>query len=355
MEVLAIGTALPEYTLSPDETAEMSQRLVCRNEREARLMRAMLRHSRVTNRHTCVPHQLAYQWLDEEGGASSNPGPTTRERMEWYAAHAGPLAAISSAQALDRAGISAAEISHLVTVSCTGFDAPGVDIHLIQKLGLQPTTQRVHVGYMGCHGALNGLRVASAFAGSQPEARVLLAATELCSLHFRFQWQDESILANALFADGSAALVGGSTVGTGNFRVVASGSCLVPDSQDAMTWSVGNHGFEMTLSSRVPVLIGEYLVPWLESWLHQHDLRLSQVGSWAVHPGGPKILSAVESALELDDDALLHSRAVLQQLGNMSSPTLLFILQRMLDADVPRPIVALGFGPGLMVEAALIK
>ncbi|MBN9119975.1 MAG: hypothetical protein J0I06_12570, partial [Planctomycetes bacterium] len=133
----------------------------------------------------------------------------------------------------------------------------------------------------------------------------------------------------------------------------ASGSCLIPGSASDMSWTVGDRGFEMTLSRRVPGLIAAHLRPWIESWLGDNGLSLADVRSWAVHPGGPKIVSAVEEALALPAEALAPSRAVFAEYGNMSSPTVLFILQRLRAADAPRPCVALGFGPGLVAEAAL--
>ncbi|MCC6154308.1 MAG: type III polyketide synthase, partial [Candidatus Hydrogenedentes bacterium] len=210
------------------------------------------------------------------------------------------------------------------------------------------------VGFMGCHGALNGLRVARGFIESDPNARVLLCAVELCSLHYHYGWNPEQIVANALFADGSAAIV--ATAGKGGeneWAIRGTGSCLVPESEDAMTWRIGNNGFIMSLSSRVPELIGSHLRPWMEGWLQQHKLTLDDVKSWAVHPGGPRILGSVVKALNLTKDAVDVSREILRDHGNMSSPTILFILNRLREANAPRPCVALGFGPGLMAEATL--
>jgi predicted naringenin-chalcone synthase len=139
------------------------------------------------------------------------------------------------------------------------------------------------------------------------------------------------------------------------WTVAASGSCFVADSEDAMTWTIGDHNFEMTLSKRVPGLIARNLRPWLTNWLGRHALDLTKIASWAVHPGGPRILSAVEESLGLDGQALADSKAVLANYGNMSSPTLLYILDRLRQRNAPRPCVALGFGPGLVVEAVLFR
>jgi predicted naringenin-chalcone synthase len=289
-------------------------------------------------------------------GTADDWGPTTGQRMRQYAQGAGPLALAAAGRALAAAGLAPAAVTHLVTVSCTGFQAPGVDVELIRGLGLPAGTERTHVGYMGCHGALNGLRVARALTGSDPAARVLLCAVELCSLHYHYQWDPPKVIANALFADGAAAVVGtGAAAGTSPlWRLTASGSCVFPDSADAMTWTVGDHGFAMTLSRHVPGVIARHLRPWLAGWLDRHGLALAEVGSWAVHPGGPKILDAVEEALGLSREATRAAREVFAEHGNMSSPTVLFILDRLRARGEGRPCVALGFGPGLAVEAALL-
>jgi predicted naringenin-chalcone synthase len=242
-------------------------------------------------------------------------------------------------------------------VSCTGFVAPGIDVALIHGTGMAPTVQRTHVGYMGCHGALNGLRIARAFTGAESDARVLLCAVELCSLHFHYGWNPSKMIANALFGDGAAAVVGvsASAAPADAWQVAATGSCLVPDSAGVMTWTIGDHGFEMTLAKQVPGLIAKHLRPFLHDWLGRQGVRLEEVRSWAVHPGGPRILSAVEEGLGLRREALAASRAVLAECGNMSSPTLLFILDRLRREGAGRPCVLLGFGPGLTAEAALVR
>jgi predicted naringenin-chalcone synthase len=243
-----------------------------------------------------------------------------------------------------------------VTVSCTGFVAPGLDAHVIGALGLPPTTRRTHVGFMGCHGALNGLRVADSFVDADPDALVVMCAVELCSLHFAYGWDPEMLVPNALFSDGAAAVVGRS-VGSappGAWRVEACGTYLLPDSGEDMTWRIGDHGFRMTLSARVPEVIAAGVGDWLESWLGESGLAVKDVASWAVHPGGPRILGAVERAAGLGRDQTQTSRDVLSEFGNMSSATVLVILDRLRAASAPRPCVALAFGPGLVAEAVLL-
>jgi predicted naringenin-chalcone synthase len=275
--------------------------------------------------------------------------------MATYEDKALPLALRAAEAALNDGGIDPSQVTHLVTISCTGFAAPGVDIGLMKRLKLPPTTERTHVGFMGCHAAINGLRVAQAFGDADPAARVLMCAVELCSLHYHYGWNPKRMVANALFADGAAAVVGGKDPDDNHWNVAATGSCLFPDCESAMTWHIGDHGFDMTLSTRVPNMIAANLRPWLEHWLGKSHLRLSDIAAWAIHPGGPRVLTDVENALDLTPDLTAVSREVLGECGNMSSPTVLFLIDRLRRRGAPRPCVALGFGPGLVAEAALMR
>lgn len=360
LAILGVGTAVPGTAL--DEAAGLRLAgALCRPTAEQLTWLAGLQRSLgIRTRHLVLGEDVLDDALLGTRNAgldlhsAAGRGPTTAFRMELYARHAGGLALAASAQALERACVRPREITHLVTVSCTGFRAPGADVELLRGLGLPATTERTHLGFMGCHGALNGLRVARALA-AEPRARVLLCAVELCSLHYHFGTEPQKWLANALFADGAAALVG-AAAGAGEhgaWRAAGSGSCVFPDSAGAMTWTVGDHGFEMTLSREVPRLIVAHLRPWLAAWLDRHGLTVAGVASWAVHPGGPKVLEAVEEALRLPPGTTAVARAVLAEFGNMSSPTVLFVLERLRREQAPRPCVALGFGPGLTAEAAL--
>jgi prepilin-type processing-associated H-X9-DG protein len=214
------------------------------------------------------------------------------------------------------------------------------------------------VGFMGCHGALNGLRVARAFADANPDARVLVCAIELCSLHHQYGWNPEQIVANALFADGSAAVVCGHAedgADSDKPRWLSSGSMVVPETEDLMSWNIGDHGFQMTLSSGVPDAIQSSLKAWLEGWLASEGVDLGEIAHWGIHPGGPRILQACIDALGLAPEEIQTSRDVLGEFGNMSSPTILFITERLIRNKVPGPCVLLAFGPGLTIEAALVE
>jgi predicted naringenin-chalcone synthase len=364
LAILGLGTAVPPAVVDQAEGMEIARAVCCRTAEQATWLSSMYGQTGIRTRHMVLGREVVLDVLHGTRntqsvflptGAADDAGPTTAQRMEIYAESAGPLALDAARCALAEARKPPGAVTHLITVSCTGFRAPGVDIELIRGLDLAATTQRTHIGYMGCHGALNALRVARAFTAAEPDACVLICAIELCSLHYQYNWDPQRIIANAIFADGAAAMVGApsAAASAGGWQVVSTGSCLIPDATDAMTWVMGDHGFEMTLSRRVPALIAQYLRAWLETWLGQNGLALADVASWAIHPGGPRILGAVEESLGLPRSRTADSWAVLTDYGNMSSPTVLFILERLRSRQAPRPCVALGFGPGLVAEAAL--
>jgi predicted naringenin-chalcone synthase len=284
-------------------------------------------------------------------------GPSTAARMARYELEAPRLGAQAVRAALGDAGRSPGEVTHLVTVSCTGFSAPNFDLGLVRDVGLPRTAARTHLGFMGCHGALNGLRAAGAYADTSPDACVLVCAVELCSIHYQYGWSSDLAVSNAIFADGAAALVGGSRpAAQGDTWVLArSGSSILEDSADLMGWRIDDHGFEMRLSARVPGVIERELGPWLDAWLATEGLSRDRIATWAVHPGGPRILESVAVATGISRADYEISQEVLGEYGNMSSPTILFILERLRQRRAPRPCLALGFGPGLAVEAALFR
>jgi len=360
--ILGIGTAVPEFTIEQSDAAEKAALLCCATVQQQRTIKALYRRAGVTTRHSVVltssthgqPANQSFYCHDE----LKPDGPTTAVRMHAYNTFAGPLAIQASRQSLLDARIQSSEVTHLITVSCSGFSAPGVDLEIIRELGLRPETTRTNIGFMGCHAALNGLRVAKAFAQSCPGACVLLCAVELCSLHHQYQWKPDQIVANALFADGAAAVVvraNDQDLSHGAWQLVDLGSTVIADSADLMSWKIGDHGFQMSLSPQVPNLIDRTLRIWMTNWLGEHDLTLAEIGSWAIHPGGPRIVEACANTLTGNSDCLTDSLAVLAEYGNMSSPTVLFIIDRLRRRNAARPCVALAFGPGITIEAALLR
>ena len=352
-----IGTAVPAQRLSQSEALEVAHRINAGSADQKKLMNRIYSKTTVRSRGSVLLNNDVDEGVSRDRLSfygSESPG--TRERMQVFDEHAGLLALQAARDALNDGGFAPSRITHLVTVSCTGFQSPGVDLFLMDKLGLSAAVQRTHVGFMGCHGALNGLRVAHAFAEMDPGAVVLLCAVELCSLHMSYGWHPEQVVANALFADGAAAVVGstGPPASDRDLVLQCSGSVVIPDSADLMHWEIGDHGFSMGLSPRVPETVGAALLPWLQNWLQIRAIDLAAIRSWAVHPGGPKLLSTCAEARALDFRLLEDSRIVLQDHGNMSSATILFILERLRRRSVSGPCLALAFGPGLSAEVALL-
>ncbi|MCG8467655.1 MAG: type III polyketide synthase [Gemmatimonadetes bacterium] len=357
-KVVGHGVAVPEGSLDKAQSIEIAKTL-CHTDRQRRMVPVLYRTVRVKKRHSVLMERGSdgdtrprYELMGGPARAG-DLGPSTGARMKIYETEAVPLAASAARRAIRDGALRPGDITHLVTVSCSGFFAPGVDIALMKQLDLPPTVERAHVGFMGCQGALNGIRVARGIAESREESNVLLCAVELCSLHYHYSADRELMTANALFADGAAAIVGSNRPGADGWAVRDTGACLIPESQDSMTWLIRDNGFVMSLSPTVPSIIEDRLQEWLDRWLSDAGLTRDDIGTWAVHPGGPAILSAVEKALALPADALAVSKRILSEYGNMSSPTILFVLDELRSRGAALPCVAIAFGPGLMTEAVL--
>lgn len=367
--IAGLGTALPPHFIQQAEAADIAGSCLAGEadpERGVTLVKALYRRSGVKSRHSVVlksssnsvPARQSFYWPSQE---VLNRGPGTAQRMLKYEKEAPELALPALTQALQQSGIAAADITHLVTVSCSGFNAPGFDLQLIHSLQLPPTVARTHVGFMGCHAALNGLRVAHAFANADPHAVVAVCAVELCTLHHQYGWDPQEIVANSLFADGAAAVIccGSESSRSAGFseqpKLVDSFSTIIPDTQEMMSWRIADAGFRMTLSPEVPDIITQFLPAAIDELLSRNQLCPADIDGWAIHPGGPRILQACQTALDLSDAQMEPSRKVLSECGNMSSPTVLFVLQQLLERETSGPIVMLGFGPGLNVEIALLR
>ncbi|WP_104168714.1 type III polyketide synthase [Arthrobacter sp. SX1312] len=291
--------------------------------------------------------------------------PSTKTRNEVYAEEGTKLFVEAARKALDAAqGIEAADVTHVVTASCTGFFAPGPDYKVVRALGLEPSVQRYHLGFMGCYAAFPALRAAKAFCDADPDAVVLVIAAELCSLHVRSSNNPDTIVGSSLFADGAAAAIvsardlplTGPALTLDHFETV-----LTPVGEESMAWNIGDEGFEMVLGTYVPHIIDEHIIGALEPLL-AHDASLqgldyAEIEHWAIHPGGRSILDKVEAKLGLTRDQLVPARETLRDYGNMSSATVMFVLKHILDqpaSDGNNRICSMAFGPGLTVETALL-
>ncbi|KQT51059.1 stilbene synthase [Aureimonas sp. Leaf454] len=305
----------------------------------------------IVNRFSCIrpAGDPDGESVDVEGTFRRGAFPGTGERMALFEAWAPHLAEAAIGKldlGEDRSGIT-----HLVVTSCTGFSAPGIDLDIVARCGLSPSVERTMIGFMGCYAAINALKLARHIVRSEPQARVLCVNIELCTLHLKETTDLERLLSFCLWGDGcAAALVTSDPKG---LRLDGFKALLAADSRELMTWNVRDDGFDMVLSGRVPKAI--------DTVLRRHSAevlkgrRPDEIDLWAVHPGGRSVLDAVSEALDLADDALDTSRAVLRENGNMSSATVMFVLERMLDR--PRGLFgsAMAFGPGLTAETMLFE
>ncbi len=356
-----ISTETPEFIYSNEFTRERMKNWVA-EPRGKRLIEIIYERTGIETRYSACG-----DFMKEDGelfhtlpdGTMSSP--TTGQRNALYAKAARELAVKLAQKTLAECPqFAKSDITHVVFASCTGFANPGPDYHIIREVGLNENVERYTVGFMGCYAAFPALRMAAQFCEANPQAVVLVMCLELCSLHLQVSEKPESIVANALFADGAAAAIVSAREPAGDrpyYRVQGFQSALVPSSEAHMAWDIGDHGFNMVLSAYVPELIGSNIREMLGGILDKCGLALADIDEWAVHPGGRAILEQIEEQLALPANALDMARSVLRDYGNMSSPTVMFVLKGFLEeAETERAMTcAIAFGPGLTVETAVLE
>ncbi len=322
-----------------------------RNQRGHPLFKRMAERGQIDHRWSCLKPAAAGSntAVDADGFYSYGRFPSTAERMRRFEIEAPALAE----SAVDKLELGdAGLITHLIIISCTGLSAPGIDFDLVRRFGIRPSVERTMIGFMGCYAAINGLKLARHIVRSEPAARVLMVSLELCTLHLQETQDLEQVLTFMIFGDGcAAALISSDATGLSldSFHAV-----LVPETSEQITWNIGDRGFDMVLSGRVPNGIADALRDGSAAILS--DQEVASIDLWAVHPGGRSVLDAVEGALELPADALSQSRAVLRAHGNMSSATVLFVLEAMMrDRPAGKSGCAMAFGPGLVAETMLFS
>lgn len=357
--ITAIGTAVPENRFSQDVIANFMTRAMRLNREDGRKLRTIFKSSGIAWRHSVLGD---YGKTDNFSfyPESFDPFPSTEARLEVYRKSAITLSIQAIRNCIITPSFNYKSITHLIVVSCTGMYAPGLDIDLVKQLGLRENINRLCINFMGCYAAFNAIKAAHAFCESEPDARVLIVCTETCSLHFQKEPTEDNLLANALFADGAAAMLVESRPRFGiNFRPEAFHNALAYNGTDHMAWSIGNMGFEMKLSSYVPDIIKNGIRSLTEQLLSHLQKQLPEINYFAIHPGGKRILEVIEAQLAIPANRNCHARQVLQNYGNMSSPTVLFVLKRIYDqltkADDGSRVLSFAFGPGLTMESMLLK
>lgn len=359
--ITAIATANPPYKHRQSNISEFMTALYPISEQERRKIRLMYDRSGIETRYSILPD---YSSDSEERiffpkNKNLEPFPNIEKRMEYFHKHAAALGIKAVEQCLsDRT--RANDITHLITVSCTGLAAPGLDIELIHKLGLRNDVYRTSVNFMGCYAAFHALKQADMICKTTPGASVLIVCIELCTLHFQKKYDTDNITANLLFADGAAAVLVKPSSETESpcLHIKHFYSEVVREGHSDMAWQLSGTGFLMTLSSYIPALIKKGIDRLTSDALQKFGMLKEQIERWAIHPGGKKILEAVESALNIPKKSLTHSYEILKNYGNMSSPTILYVLKDIMDKDRPATgehIFAAGFGPGLIIETAVLE
>jgi predicted naringenin-chalcone synthase len=359
-----LASAVPESAYAQAWSSELMQTHVESRPATKRVIRSLYRNSGIERRHSVV-NDLAPgggEGLFFHPDGTRLPTPGTGRRNAVYAREAPALfERVGRALLAPDSGFAARDVTHVITVSCTGFMAPGPDFHLVRTLGLAGSTQRFHVGFMGCYAAFPALRMARAFCAEDPDAVVLVVVVELCSLHLQFTDDTDDLIAGAVFADGAAgALVSARAPapGTRALEMTAFHGDLAPEGESAMAWTIGDRGFRMKLSTYVPDLLQAKLAPVLDALLDRAGVARSDVPWWAVHPGGRAIVDRVQDTLGLADTQIQASREVLRDYGNMSAATVLFVLEALLARSSVQHgdrVFAMAFGPGLTLESGLLR
>lgn len=351
--IISIATAVPAFCHRQDEIVNFMSSIYGIDEVEKRKLNFLYKHSGIEKRYSVIDdfsqHADTWDFIPPDG---SKPFPSIDDRMSIFAKEAAQLSIKAVANCIE-GYIAPAEITHLITVSCTGMSAPGLDLQIAEAMQLSPSIFRTSVNFMGCYAAVHALKLAKLICDSTPNSNVVIVATELCTIHFQDNYTPDNAASSLLFADGSAAVLVSNKITSAN-AVSLKGfySQVAYRGKDDMAWQLSSKGFLMKLSGYIPQLIEEDITTLVDNALQHYQLQKKDITHWCVHPGGRKILEVIEKKLQLEKDDLCRSKKVLAEYGNMSSPTILFVLKDMLKHLPAREcnIMGIAFGPGLTME-----
>ena len=356
--IQSIETSLPPFVTKQIHIADFMVKYFRLNAEEEKALRVLYRASGIQERYSVIgdfgenPNGRGF-FLSEAGL------PTAKPRMELYRKHAIGLASRAAGDAMFKQKIQPEEVTHLITISCTGMYAPGLDIELVEALELQTSVKRTAINFMGCYASFNGLKMADQIVRSDPQAKVLMVSVELCSIHLQKKKDEENLLANCIFGDGAAAVLITSVPCRGSLQLKDFYSDLALGGKPEMSWLIGDHGFEMKLSRKIPGIIKDGIQQLTDRLLKKTRLSVPDVDFFAIHPGGRRILEVIEEKLGITKEDNRYAREVLKAHGNMSSPTVLFVMKRIMDGltqkDHGKHLLSFAFGPGLTLESALLK
>lgn len=353
-----IETAVPEYKYRQQDLRDIMKETVGKTDREKRIIHHLYAKSGINTRYSVVD-----DFSDRDtprlffNGQGASPG--TKSRNDIYIEQGRKLFVEVAEKLLKNSRFSADEITHLVTVSCTGFYAPGPDFDIIQSLGLDPSVERYHLGFMGCYASIPALKMAQQFCLANENATVLVVSVELCSIHFQANTQMDNLLSSTVFSDGGAgAVVSSRKPLNSGYQINGFASSINKKGEEDMAWSIGDTGFNMILSNYIPELLRDGMDGFLNNILAQFGMDQKEIELWAVHPGGKAILDKLESSTSVPVGSTKPSRRILSKYGNMSSATILFVLKELLEQHSDQTVektLAMSFGPGLTLESALFS
>ncbi|HEY8399741.1 MAG TPA: type III polyketide synthase [Cytophagaceae bacterium] len=357
--ITAIGTANPDYRFPQMKIAEFMTNAVSLSRENKLKLKSLYKSSGIGYRYSVIPDfgltKGQYQFFPNTDDLE--PFPSVGHRMKVYERKALPLAISAINNCMKNNNFCS--ITHLITVSCTGMYAPGLDIEIIQQLGLRKDIVRTCINYMGCYAAFNAFKLADTFCKADPNARVLIVCVEICTIHYQKKQTPDFLLSNALFGDGAgAALVEGKASNNVSLSIDMFNCDIAFQGRNEMAWNISDFGFEMALSSYVPELIQSTVRDLTCKLLSKLELTLKNVDHFAIHPGGKKILDVIRDELKVRTEKIKTSYEVLFDYGNMSSASILFVLQRLLNelskSDINKKILSLAFGPGITLESMLL-
>lgn len=360
--ITSIGTANPVNKFNQLQLANFMVKAMQLNEEAERKLKAIFRVTGIEHRYSVIDdYGRDVDFNFYSNNKDFEPFPTTKQRLELFRNESVKLSLAAIHECLNKvSAFDTTTITHLIVVSCTGMYAPGLDIDLVKSLNLSSSINRMCINFMGCYAAFNAIKLADSYCAADPNAKVLIVCTELCSIHFQKEVNDDNLLANALFADGAAALLIEAVPRKGvNLKPVSFFCDLAHEGEQDMAWTVGDLGFEMKLSAYVPDVIKRGIAELTSKLLTQISNQLSDVSYYAIHPGGKKILEVIEQELGLSKEDNRAAYEVLKNHGNMSSPTVLFVLseisKNLKGVDDGKKILSFAFGPGLTLESMVLE
>ena len=348
-----IGIAVPNTKISQNSIAEYMKEKIDFNEEESHQLDVIYRASGIDYRYSVLPD--FNQTNKTKGLVSHHLEPNLFNRMKVYEVEAPKLAIKSILECMKRREIK--DLTHLITVSCTGLYAPGLDLDIVNQLKMNTYIQRTAINFMGCYGVFNGLKLAQSICKSSTTAQVLIVSVELCTLHFQRK-KDESLnLSQALFSDGAASCLVTNEETSNAFLIDQFHCDILLEGRKEMSWKIGQHAFDMHLSLKVAELIKESAKNTLSKLLDKVPFNFSEIIHYALHPGGKSILKAIESNLNISKEQNTHAYNILKNYGNMSSATILFVLKKLLEEDkqIKGPVLSMAFGPGLTMETMMLN